>query len=136
MSEKASTGERSRPATTSSQVSRHTTATATGGASREASRAPTAVTAPGGNSGSVILENKDVDLLARGGTIYTGPDGQRPYRMAVKADFMFTGEGDRSMEDTSGVSYLFRGPRDAPFPKAKAACIGEIGWSAKSLAST
>ena len=64
--------------------------------------------------------------------LFVGPDGLYQHRRPRK-DPQFVGEGDRSHEITSNLSYLFNGPRNAPFPKAKNGRIGEVGWESQNL---
>ena len=62
-----------------------------------------------------------------------GPDNLRHHRVKVVDDAQFVGRGEQSLERTSAIDYLFRGPKNAPFPKAKNGRIGEIGYEADHM---
>lgn len=57
-----------------------------------------------------------------------GPEGLRPHRVTVAHDPGYVGNTTRSPEDSGSLNYLFRGPSNVPFPKAKNGRIGETGW--------
>ncbi|KAK3796973.1 hypothetical protein RRG08_057218 [Elysia crispata] len=64
-----------------------------------------------------------------GPVLFTGPSGLRDYRAQVNTFQQAVGEGDRSDEFTSDLSYLNRDPPGSKFPLAKNGRINEIGGS-------
>ncbi|GFO41719.1 histone-lysine N-methyltransferase SETMAR [Plakobranchus ocellatus] len=62
-----------------------------------------------------------------GPVLFTGPSGLRDYRANVTTFQQAVGEGDRSNEFTSDLSYLNRDPPGSRFPLAKNGRINEIG---------
>ena len=56
----------------------------------------------------------------------SGPDGNRHHRVK-RMDDQFTGDTDRSQQVTGNLSYMFRMPKDVPFPRGKHGRLGEIG---------
>ena len=58
---------------------------------------------------------------------HTGPDGIRDHRVKRVEDSDFPGIGSQSRETTSNLGYMFRMPKEFPFPKGKHGRLGEIG---------
>jgi len=67
------------------------------------------------------------DTYARQALMFTGPDGLRHHRVTTHSNPEVVGENEASQERTGALSYMFRAPKDSPFPLAKNGRLGEIG---------
>ena len=56
-----------------------------------------------------------------------GPDGIRDHRVKRADGDGYAGVGSQSRETTSNLGYMFRMPKEFPFPKGKHGRLGEIG---------
>ena len=63
-----------------------------------------------------------------GNCIFSGPDGTKPFSRYRLRDPHFVGHAVYSIEGSSDIEYMWRGPRwSSNFP-GKSGWVGAIGW--------
>jgi len=64
------------------------------------------------------------------GNLYSGPDNTRHHRVKRLDDY-YVGNGGTTMERTSQIDYITRGPSASAFHRPRHERIGEVGWPVK-----